>query len=103
MQGSESAVVFSQRLDAIRHPQALPVDGVDGAPVDRGRTRAQRLIDAVSETDSFDKRQTFWQNQAHFDALCAVARGRIGRGRAPRWIGVDLSSTGFHATSHEQL
>src|SRR5262249_19586799 len=51
-------VVPMQRLDPICHPQTPPVDGVDRAPVHRCGTRAQRLVDAVTEANALDERQT---------------------------------------------
>ena len=54
----EFRVRLMQLLEAVRHPQALTIDGVDRSPVDRRGTRAQGLVDAVTKADTLNKRQT---------------------------------------------
>src|SRR5580700_9999451 len=58
------AVILMQRFDAIRHPQALPVDRIDGSPVHRCGTGAQRLVDAVAEANALNEGETLGQNEA---------------------------------------
>src|SRR5215469_17870992 len=95
-------VALMQCFDAIRHPQALSVDSVDSAPVDRCSTCPQRFIQTVAEAHTLDEGETFRKYEADLEAGFAIAGSRIARGRAPRGIGVYLRSTSLDAASHEK-
>ena len=76
---SKRVVLPMQRFQPVRHPQALPVDRVDGAPVHGCSTRAQRLVHAVPKSHALDERQAIGQFEANLDASCAIASGCVAR------------------------
>src|SRR5579862_4395991 len=68
----ERQVEAPQFLEPVGHPEALPVDAVDGAPVDRSRAGTQGLVDAIAKADALDERQAFRQLEADLGARYAV-------------------------------
>jgi hypothetical protein len=91
-----------QCFDAIRHPQTVSIDSVDGAPVDRCGTCTQRLIQGVAETYMFDERQAFRKNETDLEAGFTIPGGRKARMRAPRRVCVYLRATSLDTASYEQ-
>lgn len=49
------AVEPMQLLEPVGHPQALAVDGVDGAPVHGRGAGPHHLVDAIAEADALDE------------------------------------------------
>ena len=67
-----------------------------------GGARAQRLVDAIAITDALDEREAVRELQTDFDALDAVTRRGIGRGRSAHRILGDRCPFCAHTAAIEQ-
>src|SRR5215472_1812690 len=91
-----------QFLQAGGHPEALVVDSVQSAPVDRRRASPQRLIYAVTESHPHNKREAVSQSQPDLHPGSAILGSRVRRSGASNWVLIQARAGGIHTATGQK-